>query len=52
MAFPVKELIALCKQFNKLVLVDGAHGPGQMPNEVESLGADFFVGMYLNILNV
>ena len=42
--FPMAELIALCKEFNKLVLVDGAHAPGQVPLQLETLGADFFTG--------
>lgn len=42
--YPVKELIDLCHQYNVAVVVDGAHAPGQVPLNLEKLGADFFVG--------
>jgi len=41
---PLQELIALCRRYNKLILVDGAHTPGQLQLNLEQLGADFFVG--------
>ena len=41
---PVNELISICKKYGKLVLVDGAHAPGQVPLNLESLGCDFFAG--------
>ena len=45
--YPVKELVDLCHQHNVAVLVDGAHAPGQVPLNLEELGADFFVGKQL-----
>ena len=42
--YPVKELVDLCHQHNVAVLVDGAHAPGQVPLNLEELGADFFIG--------
>jgi selenocysteine lyase/cysteine desulfurase len=44
MKLPVRKLIQVCHQYNVMVLVDGAHAPGQVPLELESLNADFFVG--------
>jgi len=41
---PVKELIAVCRRHNVMVLVDGAHTPGQIQLDLENLGADFFTG--------
>ena len=45
--WPLTELMTLCKQHNALVLVDGAHSPGQVPINLEELGntgMDFFTG--------
>lgn len=41
---PVKELIALCRKYKKLVFIDGAHTPGQLRLNLETLGADFYAG--------
>lgn len=42
--FPVKQLIDECHKRGVLVLIDGAHAPGQIKINVEELGADFYVG--------
>lgn len=45
--FPIKELTAMCKEKGATVVVDGAHGPGQVALDLEELGAngvDCFVG--------
>jgi isopenicillin-N epimerase len=41
---PVERLIAVCKKFGALVMVDGAHAPGQIPLNLNQLGADFYTG--------
>ncbi|ESN94212.1 hypothetical protein HELRODRAFT_164009 [Helobdella robusta] len=41
---PLTELISIVKKYDKMVLVDGAHAPGQVPLDLESLGCDFFAG--------
>ena len=41
---PIPELIAAAKAKNILILVDGAHVPGQNPLHLDSLGADFYTG--------
>ena len=43
-ALPVKELIARAKDEGLVVVVDGAHAPGQIPLNLEDLGADFYTG--------
>ncbi|MEN9202054.1 MAG: aminotransferase class V-fold PLP-dependent enzyme [Thermostichus sp. DG_1_6_bins_120] len=42
--YPLPELISLCRERGIPVLVDGAHAPGILPLELESLGADWYVG--------
>jgi len=39
---PVAEIAALCRRRDVLVLVDGAHVPGNIPLSIESLGVDFY----------
>jgi len=41
--FPVHEMVRACKTKGATVLVDGAHVPGQLPLDVSSIGADYYV---------
>ncbi len=41
---PVEELCAKAREAGVLSVVDGAHAPGQVPLELERLGADFYAG--------
>lgn len=49
---PFKRLTEVCHKHNVLVLIDGAHAPGQIPLDLERLGADFFVGKFNNVYNI
>jgi isopenicillin-N epimerase len=42
LVFPVAELVALCRDRGVAVLVDGAHAPGVLPIDLDSLGADYY----------
>jgi isopenicillin-N epimerase len=44
MVLPIAEMAAACRSAGVSVLVDGAHGPGQIPLDVPALGADYYVG--------
>jgi isopenicillin-N epimerase len=41
---PVDEIAARGREAGILVIVDGAHVPGQIPLHLDSLGADFYAG--------
>ena len=43
---PVQELTRLVHSTvsDSLVLIDGAHAPGQVPLQIDQLGAEFYVG--------
>jgi isopenicillin-N epimerase len=41
---PVAELCALAREAGVLSVIDGAHGPGHVPLDLERLGADFYAG--------
>ncbi|GAA2544719.1 aminotransferase class V-fold PLP-dependent enzyme [Winogradskya consettensis] len=41
---PVREIVAAAREHDIPVLVDAAHAPGTSPLEVDSIGADFWVG--------
>ena len=42
--FPVAEVCGAARQRGVLTVVDGAHGPGQVPLDLAALGADFYIG--------
>jgi isopenicillin-N epimerase len=42
--FPVAAVCERARQEGILTVVDGAHAPGQIPLEMESIGADFYGG--------
>ena len=42
--FPVEAIIKVCKERGLPVLIDGAHSPGQLDLDLETLGADYYVG--------
>ncbi|MEJ6718615.1 MAG: aminotransferase class V-fold PLP-dependent enzyme, partial [Akkermansiaceae bacterium] len=41
---PVEELVLMARKTNVISVIDGAHAPGQLPLDLNSLGADFYVG--------
>jgi isopenicillin-N epimerase len=44
LVFPVDEIAAECRRLGVPILVDGAHATGQLPVDLELLGADFWTG--------
>ena len=44
LVLPVREIIELCRTAQVPVLVDGAHGAGQVPLDLRQLDADWYVG--------
>ena len=44
LVFPVAEICAAARAAGVLAIVDGAHAPGQIPLELDSLGADVYAG--------
>jgi isopenicillin-N epimerase len=44
LVLPLRAIIAVCHAAEVPVLIDGAHGPGQVTLDLGSLGADWYVG--------
>lgn len=41
--FPFERLVRMCKEYNILSIIDGAHAIGMLPLDLAALDADFFV---------
>ncbi len=44
LVLPIHEIVRICHAAGVPVLVDGAHGPGQVPLDLAMLDADWYVG--------
>lgn len=44
--FPVAAICARARQAGILTIIDGAHGPGQIPLDMAAIGADFYTGNF------
>jgi isopenicillin-N epimerase len=42
--FPVEKIIKRAREAGIITVIDGAHAPGQIPLNMEEIGADFYVG--------
>lgn len=42
---PVKRLTELCHKYDVIVVIDGAHVPGQMEVDIVDIDPDFYTGM-------
>ena len=53
---PVKRLAEVCHKHGAMVIVDGAHAPGQVHLNLKELGVDFYTGdvwyTLLQMLNI
>ena len=41
---PVRDIGHICKKYNVISIVDGAHAPGQVVLDIENLGVDIYIG--------
>jgi isopenicillin-N epimerase len=44
LVFPITDIVRHLRERGIVVLVDGAHGPGMVPLDMEEIGADFYTG--------
>ena len=41
---PIKEMTQVSQSKGALVMIDGAHAPGQIDVDVDRIGAEFYIG--------
>ena len=41
---PVRDIGYICRKYNVMSIVDGAHAPGQLALDIENLGVDIYIG--------
>ena len=44
LVLPIEDIGAVCHSAGVPVLIDGAHGPGQIPLDLRAIGADWYIG--------
>jgi len=44
LVLPINDIVSVCHSAGVPVLVDGAHGPGQVSLDLRAIGADWYVG--------
>jgi isopenicillin-N epimerase len=44
LVLPIEEICAAAREVGALAIVDGAHAPGQLPLDLDALGADVYTG--------
>ena len=44
LVFPIRPMVAEARARGILTVIDGAHAPGQIPLDLDALGADFYAG--------
>ncbi|XP_021360730.1 L-cysteine desulfhydrase-like isoform X2 [Mizuhopecten yessoensis] len=46
MQLPVTEIVQLCRRYNAITVIDGAHAPGHVPLCLHRMKADYFTGSF------
>ena len=44
MLLPLKEIVKVCHEYGVIVIVDGAHAPGQLEIDLTDIGAEYYTG--------
>ena len=44
LVFPAAEIVELAKAAGAITVIDGAHAPGQIPLNLDNMGADMYIG--------
>ena len=50
LVLPIQDLGVICRKYNVISIVDGAHAPGQLYLNIDAYNIDVYIGIYFGVV--